>query len=141
MGVYEFLDYLRQVVLLRELQAVVNVLDYVRCALQRGQARMIFLRRFAGKDGLVLNEAERVEQFADIVIQGSGPYKGHIGTDGPGGVVRHIHHVEAMLEGAGRFALKQAQKLVVSIGQLLQPGLGHKVEDALEQVGERITRH
>ena len=61
--------------------------------------------------------------------------------DGMAGLVDHVHHLEAVLEGAGGLGVQLAEELAVRVGEFLEPGGGHQVEDPLEDVDERIEGH
>ena len=46
-----------------------------------------------------------------------------------------------MLEGPGGFLLQLADQRIGHVAHLHQAGIGHQVEDALEQIDHRIARH
>ena len=133
------LDLLREAVLVGYGQAVIHVADDVLGALHRRFALVVFLG--IGAQALVLNEAERVLHFSNVVVEGGGAQQGHIGICGVAHGVYQVHHLQAVLEGAGRLGAELLQQRVVGIGHLFQTGLRHQVEHALEQVDERIQGH
>ena len=72
------------------------------------------------------------------MVQGGGPQERDIGVDRMAGLVHHVHHLEAVLEGTGGLGVQFAEELAVRVGEFLEPGGGHQVEDPLEDVDERI---
>ena len=75
------------------------------------------------------------------MVERAGAHQVGVGIHGPRHGVRHVHHLQRMLEGARRFLLQLADHRVGDVAELDEPGIGHQVENALEQIDERIARH
>ena len=132
----EFPHYRRKVVGVGHRQAVGDVADDVAGAFGRSQAGVV-----ARAQGFVFDEALGVLHLAYVVVHRTCANQQDIGSDAAGGGIGHIHHLEGMLEGAGRLLGKLHQQGVIGVGQLQEPGIGHQHKHPLEQVDQRITGH
>src|SRR5690606_5603387 len=107
-------DYsLRQEVFLSHLNTLVNMGYNDLCRLLRGQFRMR-----VGIGLLVFDKKQRVEHFADIVIERASPNQQWIYTDLINRRLRQVGYLERVLEGSRSFEWYLTQETRVAIGQL-----------------------
>ena len=87
---------------------------------------------------LVLDIVFGMNQFADIVIEGSCPHQQRIGADGFGGFGRQIRNLHRVLERAGGFFGKAVQQLGVDVGQFDQRHRTQQPERFLKQEDQTV---
>ncbi len=136
MGNDKLLYHTRKVGLLSYGKAVGNMPDDVLGTVRRRKP-LVVMR----PESLVLNEAQRIGCLAYIMVQRAGTHKKHIGTDCTGSGIGHIHNLKRMLESARSLVGKFPEQLVVGIAQLYQTRIGHKRENTLKKIYQRISGH
>ena len=57
------------------------------------------------------------------------------------GGIGHVHHLQAVLEGAGGLGCQLLEEFVVRVRQFQELVRGNQVEDAFKQVDDRIQGH
>ena len=136
MGADKRLDLTGNTVFLRKRKAVVNVTDYIYCAFLVGLALMVGCGL---RDGaLILNEAHGILHLSEVVIKRRGAEKLDVRIRCAAHGVYHIHHLEAVLEGSGSLCGEFLKERIGGIGQFYEPCDGHKVENLLEEINQRI---
>ena len=135
-GPDEILDHAGETVLPRDGHAVLYMTDDVAGAVP-GRFPLMITDRTGGR-GFILHKAERILHLAKVVVEGADPQQRHVRIHGTADGIRHVHHLEAVLEGSGGLGGELLQQRAVRIRKLLEAGRRDQVEQAFEQVNQRI---
>ena len=130
---YKLANDIWQVIFVGHFQSFRHVADDNLGTLDVGQHLMRVNTR------LILRKVDRVREFADVVIQGTGTYQLGLGTDLVGYLASQIRHLDRVVEGAWCHLTHLSEHFVISVRQFNECDITCESEGLFNEIEQRIA--